>query len=123
MGLRRFFADCSDCTEEGVLGVKIGPKVASDFYTQLYTFCQRSLGTRMDARFFDSYDFENCTFNPFVVGSTPARPTTESPLETGKPTIKLIVGFFVSGVVARILPEFLPMPSSLLGRQRCPFDA
>ena len=71
MGLRRFFADCSDCTEEGVLGVKIGPKVASDFYTQLYTFCQRSLGTRMDARFFDGYDFENCTFNPFVVGSTP----------------------------------------------------
>ena len=28
----------------------------------------------MDARLLGSYDFENCTFNPFVVGSTPARP-------------------------------------------------
>jgi len=46
----------------------------------------------MDARFFDSYDFENCTFNPFVVGSTPARPTTEykKPL-----CINLQSGFFV----------------------------
>ena len=74
---------------------KIGPKVASDFYTQLYTFCQRSSGRRMDARFLGSYDFENCTFNPFVVGSTPARPTTERPTNQQKPAIKLIVGFFV----------------------------
>jgi hypothetical protein len=66
---------------------------------------------------------EQRTFNPFVVGSTPARPTTESPVGTGKPAINLIVGFFVSGAVARILPEFLPMVALFLGRQRSAFDA
>ena len=37
---------------------------------------------------------EQRTFNPFVVGSTPARPTTGTPVDIDKPAIVLIAGFF-----------------------------
>ena len=46
-----------------------------EFYTQLYTFRQRGLEKRMDKGFAGEYEFFGCTFNPFVVGSTPAGPT------------------------------------------------
>ena len=75
MGLRRFFAAGAACLVESVLLIKVVQMVVCDFYTELYTICQRSLGKRMDTSFGVVYNFGKCTFNPFVVGSTPAGPT------------------------------------------------
>ena len=41
---------------------------------------------------------EQRTFNPFVVGSTPAHPTKQALKEHKKPATETIAGFFVSGV-------------------------
>ena len=61
--------------EGSCLSGKIGLNSVCEFYTQLYTFRQRGLEKRMDKGFAGEYEFFGCTFNPFVVGSTPAGPT------------------------------------------------
>ena len=75
MGLRRFLAAGSDCVEIVFLEVKIGRKIVSDLYTELYTFRQEHLERRMDKGFSVGWWIVESTFNPFVVGSTPAGPT------------------------------------------------
>ena len=57
------------------LEVKIRLKVVHEFYTHFYTFGQWGLGRCMDSGFSIECANLGCTFNPFVVGSTPAGPT------------------------------------------------
>ena len=75
MGVRRFFAVGWDCDIGLFLVVKMGLKVVCDFYTHFYTFGQWRLERRMDIGFVLICSVSGCTFNPFVVGSTPAGPT------------------------------------------------
>ena len=75
MGVRRFLAVVLDCVEGVDLEVKLRLKVVYEFYTHFYTLSQWSLGRRMGKEFLLQYDLLGCTFNPFVVGSTPAGPT------------------------------------------------
>jgi hypothetical protein len=60
------------------LEVKIGRQIVSDLYTELYTLSQEHLERRMDKGFVIKIWITECTFNPFVVGSTPAGPTSLS---------------------------------------------
>jgi hypothetical protein len=71
-------------------------KVVRYFYTHFYTFVQRGLERRMDNGFLIACNVIGCTFNPFVVGSTPARPTkviTKTSLSQGSEVFFVICKF------------------------------
>ncbi len=107
MGVRRFLPVVLDWVDGGNLEVKIRLKVVHEFYTHFYTFGQWGLGRRMDGGFMIEYAHLGCTFNPFVVGSTPAGPTN---IKLKTPRTK------VRGVFFR--PTHIPCPHFVMAKMK-----
>jgi hypothetical protein len=78
MGVRRFLAVEGDCVLGGVFEGKVGQKWCFDFYTWFYTLGQHTAVCLIYAGFVIELKVGDCTFNPFVTGSTPVRPTTQT---------------------------------------------